>query len=207
MGAVKIQLSAEESRLVTDPGVILTKNRIVGKVAELLGALSEQQVELMEERRVDLPPELFRYTPKISRGEQYQGLPWLVLDYPRVLAGADWLAVRQLFWWGHEFSSALLVSGRYREKLWQRAGEWAKEPGMYICVHASPWEHDFLPGNYELVSSRSLEDWSSLLADRTFLKLAKRIGLADMESAPPFLLNCFGKWVALISCPGGETNP
>jgi hypothetical protein len=38
----KLQLSAEEMRLVTDPAWILTKNSVIRKVVEMFGELSER---------------------------------------------------------------------------------------------------------------------------------------------------------------------
>src|ERR1700743_243634 len=99
----KIRLSAEKLRLVGDPGWILTKNSIVRKVVEMFGELSGEWREVY----------LHDGDPKISRGEQYKGLPWGMLDYPRVFGKEDVLAVRTMFWWGHCFSLTLHLKGKY----------------------------------------------------------------------------------------------
>ena len=53
-------------------------------------------------------------SPKISKGENYKGLPWLVLDYPRYFNKEDIFAIRTLFWWGNFFSITLHISGKYK---------------------------------------------------------------------------------------------
>ena len=90
-----VSLSAVELQLVTDPGWILTKNGIIQKVYDLFGSLSASYVALAKELAV--PEELLLMPPKISRGEQYKGLPYVMLDYPRCFGKEDVLAVRTFF--------------------------------------------------------------------------------------------------------------
>jgi hypothetical protein len=66
MDVAKLTLSEEELRLVTDPGVILTKNAIIRKVYELFGELSG----VMSQDLI-LPAEVSTISPKISKGESY----------------------------------------------------------------------------------------------------------------------------------------
>ena len=90
----KVQLSAEEMRLVRDAAWILTKNSVMGKVVAMFGELSGGWKE-----------------PKISKGENYKGLPWVMLDYPRVFGKEDVYAIRTFFLWGHAFSITLHLKG------------------------------------------------------------------------------------------------
>ncbi len=74
-----VKLSKDELELVTNAELILTKNRIIQKVYELFGELSIAYRELSK----DLDEDLLHIPPKISKGENYLGLPWVMLDYPR----------------------------------------------------------------------------------------------------------------------------
>ena len=102
MGA-NVRLSVEELRLVTDPAWILTKNSIIRKVVEMFGELSGEWRGLVTAVT----------EPKISKGEQHKGLPWVMLDYPRLFGKEDVLAIRTMFWWGHCFSVTLHLKGKY----------------------------------------------------------------------------------------------
>src|SRR5580704_6024625 len=115
MGA-NLQLSPEEIRLVTDPAWILTKNSVMGKVVAMMAALSEDYKEIWGERPGGGGvAAAFTAGPKISRGEHYRGLPWVMLDYPRAFGREDVLAIRTMFWWGHTFSVTLHLKGRYQQ--------------------------------------------------------------------------------------------
>lgn len=138
-----VSLSAVELQLVTDPGWILTKNGIIQKVYHLFGSLSASYVASAKELAV--PEELLLVPPKISRGEQYKGLPYVMLDYPRCFGRDDVLAIRTFFWWGHYFSCTLHLKGSY---LRQYAGavETAISNGelqcFYINAAKDEWNHD-----------------------------------------------------------------
>src|SRR5436309_811352 len=100
MKETKIQLSGPEMELMCDAGIIFTKNSVLQKVKALFYDLQSEltacRVESDELRR-----NVFSLSPKISRGENYQGLPYMVLDYPRKFTPENIFAIRTLFWWGN----------------------------------------------------------------------------------------------------------
>src|ERR1700733_216708 len=108
MNEAKISLSQKEMDLVTNADWILTKNAILDKVKDLLAVLSESFQSYLHMHTLLIPAG----TPKISKGENYKGLPYLILDYPRSFEKEDILAIRTLFWWGHFFSITLHVAGK-----------------------------------------------------------------------------------------------
>lgn len=196
MSGVKIQLSAEEQEMVANSGIILTKNRILSAVMELFGEVSKAEVEYLEKHRHRLPAEVFSYPPKIARGENYQQLPWLMLDYPRVFQPEASLAVRHFFWWGNFFSVGIQVSGRFRQQLAEAVTKWP--PGSHICVQASPWEHHFGSDNYLPVAGLSNAGINRILEKTDFLKLAMAIPVSQWEAVPAFLLNGFTSYLDLL---------
>src|SRR5688572_20484305 len=104
-----VKLSKEELGMVTDAGLILTKNRIIQKVYDLFGEVSM----VYQQQHDRFPVEVVAVSPKISRGENYRGLPWVMLDYPRRFSQADVFAIRSFFWWGGFFSFTLQLKGSY----------------------------------------------------------------------------------------------
>ena len=165
-------------RLVSDPAWILTKNSVMGKVVELFAGLSGEWREM----RWDLKGvDLARLEPKISKGEQYKGLPWVMLDYPRVFGKEDVFAIRTMFWWGHCFSVTLHLKGEYMRAympviLGHR--EELAAAGFMPQVGAEEWEHAVMPGAWDGLSA-----WR----ERGFGKLAVSVGLDRWNEAPEIL--------------------
>lgn len=196
MSGVKIQLSPKEQEMITNSGIILTKNRILAAVMELFGAVSEAETQYLEEHRNRLPQDIFRFAPKISKGENYRQLPWLMLDNPRVFDPGQSLAVRHFFWWGHFFSITIQVSGRFKEKLLQQVPAWPTD--AYICVQASPWEHHFGRDNYLPLKEMDGPSIVAISGQQEFLKLALALPISQWESSPTFLLSGFTRYLNLL---------
>ena len=169
----KLSLSPAEESMVKDREVILTKNRILKKVEFLLSIIGEEITQH------PLPSSIPFSTPKISKGENYLGFPWMVLDYPRVSSGDGILFIRTFFWWGNYFSSTLHLSGEFSNLFRKKLQEKNDELESYLIgVNEDPWVHKNDETNYLPFSSEteiylekydhiklarfwSLEEWSS----------------------------------------------
>ena len=99
MSEAKIRLSQKEMEMVIDPEWILTKNHILKKANHLLANLLAKQQEYVKKYEPKLPSEVLQSPPKISKGENYKGLPYVVLDYPKNFSASGILAIRTMFWW------------------------------------------------------------------------------------------------------------
>ncbi len=129
---------------------LLTKNRILEKVKGLLQLIQEEQEDYLSNNAA-LPAIVRSISAKISKGENYNGLPYLVLDQPRLFIKEDMYAIRTMFWWGNFFSTTLLLSGKYKTQLQHRvidSYDVLKQDGYYLCINADPWEHHFESGNF-----------------------------------------------------------
>lgn len=172
-------------RMVSDAGVILTKNRIIDTVYELFGELSSFCVQHLAEHSSELPSEITQLSPKISRGENYLGLPWVVLDYPRCFRGEDIFSVRSFFWWGNFFSTSLLLSGKY---LSYSPQERLRGKGWSVCVHTDPWQHHFGEDNFQPLD---VVLPGNLPHSRQFQKFARKLPLSAWTEADLFLKEGF----------------
>lgn len=180
MNPTKIQLSEDELALVQNGQLLLTKNAIIDKAVEVMGLLHEQIKTLMEELGGPLPAEVRASSGKISKGEKYEGLPWVMLDYPRVFGKEAVFAVRTMFWWGNFFSITLHVSGKYK-KIYQsvilKNRMLLQECNFYLCVSDEEWRHDFAPTNYVSLDQLDGQAIENIVSVTDFCKLSVRIPL------------------------------
>ncbi len=194
MDPAKIQLSAKEKELVGNTELILTKNAILQKTEQLLAVLQSHYQEYLKEQDGNLPVRVMRSSPKISRGENYKGLPYRVLDYPRLFDPNNIFAVRTLFWWGHFFSITLHVSGQYKkdaEKKLVASFSLLKKAGFSVCINSDPWEHHFEEDNYKLLSKLNKKEFEKWIFNKPFVKLANKISLRRWDHAIPVLNRYF----------------
>jgi hypothetical protein len=197
MDATKIRLSPEERELVLRPDWILTKNNILAKVRQLLEHVQSVQQPYLS----GLPAEVQATNAKVSRGENYKGLPYLVLDQPRYFNREHVFAIRTLFWWGHFFSSTLHLAGNYKAMYAEKiipAFDLLQQAGFYICINADQWEHHFEAGNFVPLNTISADGFETIIRSNSFIKLSKKISLEQWENAGRELPEIFRQFISIL---------
>lgn len=177
MQGPKIRLSAAEVALVCDAEIILTKNNVVKKTVALLAAVQDEICKSFHG---------FSSSPKISKGENYLGLPYVVLDYPRIAKGNDLLFIRSFFWWGNFFSSTLQVAGCYKANHIISIAEsydLLAQKNYFIGINNDPWQHHFEANNYLKISELSKEEFRHRLQEQPHIKIAARWPLTEWGAA------------------------
>ena len=200
MDTAKIRLSPEEEALISRTDWILTKNNLLEKVKQLFSGLQSRQHHLLQ-GFPGLPQELAGSSPKISKGEKYKGLPWLVLDYPRLFHKESFLAIRTMFWWGNFFSATLHISGKYKDAYVQKiigSLSHLQEKNFFVCINKEEWHHHFEKDNYRSVEEMNLSELEELARHNSFMKLAKRIPLEEWNDAEIKLADIFIQLIQIL---------
>ncbi|MBI1780924.1 MAG: hypothetical protein HYR66_06085 [Sphingobacteriales bacterium] len=171
--------------------------------------LSEKYTAIVD--KADLPIEIKSASPKISRGENYHGLPYVVLDYPRVFDKENVFAIRTLFWWGNFFSSTVHVKGKYKNQfanVIQSNYQQLSATGYAVCINDDEWDFRFTENNFKSINELSVSEWEHIITAGTFIKLSIKIPLTQWDSVADELINFFKLNLQLteINSPGGETN-
>ena len=201
MDAAKIRLSPEEAALVVSADWILTKNRVMQKAMDMLGLVQADQNIHLEKFKNRLPQAIYQSSPKIARGENYLGLPWLMLDFPRSFNREDTFAIRTFFWWGNFFSVTLHLSGIHKnayEGAVINNFEKLKSGGFFFCVNTDQWQHHFGSDNYTATDKIDPDAWPATIGNADFIKLSKKIPLQDWNEAPQKLLKVYGELLNAI---------
>ena len=199
MPHTNVELSKNELELVTSSEFILTKIRIIEKVYNLFGALSEAYKDALNLHKTNLPHEIIASSPKIYKGENYLNLPYVLMDHPRVFSKEDVFAIRSFFWWGNYFSITLHLSGKYlqlfkgniQQKLNNRILD-----DYFICVNDEPWQHHFEETNYKLLKEI---DFAETHLDKPFLKIAKQLPLQKWNDAEDFYRKNYNSLLKIIT--------
>ena len=194
MSEAKIRLSQKEMDLVSNADLILTKNSILQKVNQLLGSLQAKQQQCIEMYSNKLPDEIITSSAKISKGENYIGLPYLILDYPKKFEKENICAIRTMFWWGNFFSVTLHLSGIPKQEAEQKliiAYPLLKESGYYCYINQDQWQHHFEKDNYISLAAISSTEFENLVREKPFIKLANKIPLEQWDNAEEILLTYF----------------
>ncbi|MEP6675224.1 MAG: hypothetical protein ABJA78_08710 [Ferruginibacter sp.] len=207
----KIYLSEQELQLMYSADFILTKRRIIDSVCEMFAAVSIEMQQFVKEAAHRLPEIAARSSSKISKGENYLLLPYVILDYPKFFSHEDIFAVRTMFWWGNFFSVTLQLSGIYQSKLQISIFKRLTEhfPGkIFICVNKDQWQHHFEQDNYLPIQQFDEKDILQSVADRSFIKVAIRIPLQQPNAAQEQIIKACKDLLRLVmpNFQGGEKD-
>lgn len=201
MEPAKIILSAEEQEALQDRSFFIKKRLITEKIYRQFAAVVEAANESQLFSGITFPPGTDFTTGKISKGENYKGLPYLLLDFPRNFSKESMLAIRSMIWWGHFISSAFLISGERKlfvqQSIFNQLTELSKK-NIYICIHESPWHHHFGNDNYVLLKKLNRKEIQSILNQSGFIKLARKIPVSGIAKLNPFMMESFKIFAGLL---------
>ena len=200
MQQTKIQLLPAEMELVSSPEIILTKNAILQKIKSFFEEVQVKQFDILKDHASHLPQEVLKISPKISRGENYKGLPWLVLDNPRYFQHHNTFAIRTMFWWGNFFSITLHLSGNNKITVLPRIFEnisLLHEHNFYVYAGSDEWEHDLDPNSYKNISGLNKDELYKIVSANNFLKLAIKFPIDSLEAIEDKLLR---NYELLVKC-------
>ena len=208
MSPAKVTLSPKERELVNNADWILTKNEVIQKVYILFGGLSEVYQSLFQKHISIFTEEAVVRAPKISKGEQYKGLPWVMLDYPRQFTTLDVFGIRSFFWWGNFCSITLQLSGRFQQKYTASIQNYFRVNGIhssqckdwFIGIGADPWTHHFDKDNYIPISEKMVDTIATL----PHIKLAKKISLQEWDQLDSFFGNNFLEILVMLKAGNDE---
>ncbi len=188
-------LSNIELQFVTDPEILLTKNRIISKVYDLLGAVAHNYQMQLDKLS---PFAIETAEAKISKGENYNGLPYVMLDYPRNFSKENSISIRSFFWWGNFFSITIHLSGKYQQQFSEKIQQAISKKvfnGWSICTSDNQWEHHFERSNYAQINELNFGDIATL----PFIKIAKKIPLQQWDQVIEFYTKNYALLLEILS--------
>ena len=198
MNVPKIHLSSTETELMQNAEIILTKNRVLEKIRTLLEEVQEKQTDFVRKR--SLANDIFTVPAKISKGENYLGLPYLILDYPRQSFEKHFFFIRTMFWWGHFFSCTLHLAGQSKKIYTERIKQaYEQLSDYYISTSDDQWLHHLKEPNYHKIGSMTKEQFEQSCENFDHIKIAGKYSLPEWEKAPSEL---YANWKFFLDLCG-----
>ena len=169
-----------ELKIINDDVFLIKKEAITQKIIEYFNHIS---IELRNEFSKKALCEYWDLSiaPKISRGEKYNSLPYIVLDYPSYFNKEDIFCFRIIFLWSKQFNCNLILKGlpllKFESHIKEHEG--ALKKNKYILEYnSSPWEHEI---GKRLHNSDNLINYS-FKKKEAYLKISKSLPLEHMIS-------------------------
>jgi len=185
MPSTNVSLSEEEQMLVRDTNFLLKKRDIINKVYDLFADLAKEIDNNERLNSLLAEYEVEKSVPKISKGENYLGLPYVVLDHPKVFNEIHIFSIRTFFWWGNFFSISIHLAGGFKV-LFERKLKQKKimlPEDIFICIHEAPWQYHFESDNYISAQGKSSEELTEFMVQKEFIKMAFKLDISHWNEA------------------------
>lgn len=168
------KLTNKEFELILDTKYPLLKKNAIDKIHLHLRELGEQL-----SLNTLVTSNLYSRSFKISKGENYMLLPYMVLDLPKIEGNNFPILCRTMFWWGKYFSFNVFIrKDAYDMATFENKLRNIKPSGIFILLNDKPWQQDMDSDDYKEVS-----DWSEKInIEGAYLKLSMKHPIADMET-------------------------
>lgn len=171
----KLTFSPQELVAAKNKDFFQHKKNITHAIYAHYGALIDVFKNEISHHVFHLPKGVNIQNGKISRGENYEGLPYIILDFPAFFSVENIFAVRNFFWWGHGFSMHFVLSNSFYKKYGKKI-EAAKDilarNKFSICVSGTLWNHHFRKENYLRIAAMAESDFSRIIHEKNFIKIA-----------------------------------
>jgi len=195
-----MQLTEKELLILQDTDFLLTKAKAIDKIYKQFEKTRKQLEQSVKELNFPLPKGTDLTTGKISKGENYLGLPFLVLDYPTLFSKKSIFAFRTMFWWGNFFSATLHLEGNalnhYRNSITNNFEKLLNQK-IFLGVGETPWQYHYEDDNYILLN----ETHRDFINNCKFLKLSKKIKLEKWNDVSEFSTDFFELILSVLKLP------
>ena len=186
-------LTPDELSAISNKESLLTKVAAIKKIKDHFATIRDALKERAD--KLTFPPTVDTDLGKISQGEFYLDLPFIVLDYPKLFTDESVFTCRTMFWWGNFFSFTLHLAGdeldKARTALTTNINN-LSGTDTYLCVNDTPWEYHYEPDNYKPLDDFDDAALNEHVSDRSFIKLSRKTELSRFDKLEEFATESFG---------------
>ena len=175
-------ITKEELEAMKNRDFLLIKHSVIEKMSHRLGQLGNTLGQSEVFNKQEVHHIFYHKQAKLSKGEQLEHMPYLVLDYPQISSLQSLCSIRVVFWWGHYFTCQLLLAGDlkivFQESLLKSFKELQGSP-LHLCYCNSLWEHKLDEYTHHRIGELELSTFKNIIEEKDFVKLGFRIELEE----------------------------
>ena len=169
-------------------------------LVERLGGWMGETLTLLKQRHqadFETPVPLNALNGKITKGDHYNGFPYMLLDYPNHFSKNEIVAVRNLISFGNGFYSTMHLRGHVVNDALPRIAK-INSTKAFVCTAHDEWLHHIDAQHWI-----SVNDFSSSHHDQIktqgWLKLGVQLEINEPETWTNALVEAYDIWSGVLS--------
>ena len=181
---IKINLSPRELRVLGDESFFHTKVEVTHKIYSMFSLLINKIQSSVPHQNFKYPEQTDLSLGKISKGENYKSLPYIVVDFPRYFKKPDMLVYRAMLWWGKYFIFTLHLSGscatEHKAAFLENYTK-LNPKNTFFCISKKQWEHAITKRDYKRVDKLTRDEIEACIEANGFIKISRKLSLKNYK--------------------------
>jgi hypothetical protein len=177
----------KEIMLLSDQSVFEMKREATEKLKLLMESVRLVLLERIEPKKLVAPSSTDFKRGQIAKGENYEGFPYVMLDFPKCFSKSDVFTYRTIFWYGHDLIFSVILAGEflehYRNQFKIHFDEFAKDELWISSSDVWNWKAD---GQVKIANEQR-ERIFRMMEELNYLKVMKRFPASVLNDEPLIL--------------------
>jgi len=182
-----ILFSNEELNFLMDETLFPLKRTVSDKIIDIFDDVESRIRKEILSAKIDFPDNFLLKNGKISRGENYNNQPYIVLDFPRSFDRNNIFTYRTIFWWGNYFSNSIIFSGSiyktYENKILNGI-DTIRNKGWLISFYSTPWKLEVGINGLSHIQEYSNQQIKDHLKKQGFINITRIHKISEYQTLP-----------------------
>ncbi len=194
-----IKLTKKEFDFINSKEYPISKRAVIQKIClqfdELGPALLENLIPINPKAAAELQNSSF----KTTRGENYQSLPYVVLDYPKIKQKDFTILCRTMFWWGKYVSlNVFLKADEFDIKKIANALMQTSIKKIKLYDGKDIWQQNLNDKHFIKLSNLNEEELYSILKKQLYLKLSLKVRFDKLDKLNDRAVNFYSTILSIL---------
>ena len=183
-----------EIQFLSDKSPFLLKNEVDTKINKLLYGAQRSILEVwQQDKNWHIPSIASKVPGKVSKGNNHQGFPYQVFDFPSILDAKSLFSMRTMVWYGNHFSFNLLLKGSYVSYFLPRLPN-LNHNSTYLSLNRNIWNVDFSADDRILLNRTSFRDAENYFEKNQSIRLFRVFNMNQIMDINRLTSDCFIDW-------------
>lgn len=183
-------LSDKQKTFIVDPKNFVLKNEVDDQINKLLYGFQQELLLLLDQSAFRLPGKLIKTSVKVNKGNNHEGFPFQVIDFPASLGQENAFSFRSVIWYANFFSFSLILKGKHKDS-YARQLDQLVDKDYALVWNDNIWESKLQTDRSLAITTNQLDDVIRLYQEKEAIKVIKIYNLNQIDEFERLGIQCF----------------
>ncbi len=178
-----IKLTKKEFDFITSKDYPIIKRKIIQNFQQHFNELGDLYKQKLAFKNKKLISEFKNTNFKITRGDNYQSLPYVVLDYPQIKGNDFTILCRTMFWWGKYISlNVFIKTDEFDIKKIADSLKHTSLKKIKLYDGKDKWQQNLSDKHFVKLRKLSAEGLCTIMQNQQYVKLSIKLSFKKLNA-------------------------